>query len=84
MLATAIDYLKPDGILVYATCTLYPEEGELQILKVKDLLDPIQLPDWISPSYEINGEILNGTGRLFPHIHHSQGFFIGKFKKKAQ
>ena len=83
MLISAIDYLKPNGILVYATCSLYPEEGELQILKFKDLLDPLELPDWINPSYEIDGKTLNGTGRLFPHIHHSQGFFMGKFKKKA-
>ena len=83
MLATAIEYLKPNGILVYATCSLYPEEGELQLLKVKDLLMPMDLPDWIGPSYEIDGISLKGTGRLFPHIHHSQGFFIGKFKKKA-
>ena len=28
MFETCLDYLKPDGILVYATCSLQPEEGE--------------------------------------------------------
>jgi 16S rRNA (cytosine967-C5)-methyltransferase len=83
LLATAIKYLKPDGILVYATCSLYPEEGELQLIRYADDLVPMSLPDWFSKSYKINGSYLRGTGRLFPAVHHSQGFFIGKFKKKA-
>ncbi len=83
LLATAINYLKPDGILVYATCSLYPEEGELQLTRYVDYLVPMSLPDWFSKSYKTNGSYLRGTGRLFPAVHHSQGFFIGKFKKKA-
>ena len=83
ILNIALKYLKPNGILIYSTCSLYPEEGELQILKFIDQLEPLKIPNWIDPSYEINGEVLDGTGRLFPHKHHSQGFFIGKFKKKA-
>lgn len=83
LLATALKYLKPNGILVYATCSLYPEEGELQLLKFIDELIPMKLPDWFSKSYKINNSHIRGTGRLFPAIHHSQGFFIGKFKKKA-
>jgi len=83
LLATALKYLKPNGILVYATCSLYAEEGELQIIKYLDDVVSLNLPDWFSKSYKINGSYISGTGRLFPAIHHSQGFFIGKFKKKA-
>ncbi|MHA1747244.1 MAG: hypothetical protein ACTSYF_01200 [Promethearchaeota archaeon] len=83
LLATAVKYLKPNGILVYATCSLYPEEGELQLIKYVNDLIPMKLPDWFSKSYKINNSHIRGTGRLFPAIHHSQGFFIGKFKKKA-
>ena len=83
LLATTLKYLKPNGILVYATCSLYAEEGEMQIIKFIDDLVPMNLPDWFSKSYKINGNYIRGTGRLFPAIHHSQGFFMGKFKKKA-
>jgi len=83
LLATTLKYLKPNGILVYATCSLYPEEGELQLTKFIDDLIPMTLPNWFSKSYKINGIYIRGTGRLFPAIHQSQGFFIGKFKKKA-
>jgi len=82
LLKSALRLLKPNGILVYSTCSLYAEEGELQILKFLDLLEALELPKWFSPSYKINDRIIHGTGRLFPSIHHTQGFFIGKFKKK--
>lgn len=78
----ALKLLKQDGILVYSTCSLYPEEGEYLISKFINYLEPLELPDWLSPSYTLNNSLLPGTGRLFPSVHHTQGFFIGKFKKK--
>ncbi|MFW9989408.1 MAG: RsmB/NOP family class I SAM-dependent RNA methyltransferase [Candidatus Odinarchaeota archaeon] len=83
LLENALKLLKPNGVLVYSTCSLYPEEGEYQILEFKDHLEPLNLPNWFSPSYEINDKLIQGTGRLYPSIHHTQGFFIGKFKKKV-
>ena len=82
LLKNALNLLKPQGTLVYSTCSLYPEEGELQILKYLKYLKPLELQKWFSPSYKINGSEIAGTGRLFPAVHHTQGFFIGKFKKK--
>ncbi|MFX1315168.1 MAG: RsmB/NOP family class I SAM-dependent RNA methyltransferase [Promethearchaeota archaeon] len=82
LLEKAINLLKPGGILVYSTCSLYPEEGELQIIKFLEYLQPLDLPAWLSPSYIIKDSEIAGTGRLFPAVHHTQGFFIGKFKKK--
>ncbi|MFX1499760.1 MAG: RsmB/NOP family class I SAM-dependent RNA methyltransferase [Promethearchaeota archaeon] len=79
----ALKLLKPNGVLVYSTCSLYPEEGEYQILEFIEHLEPMDLPKWFSPSYKINDKFIQGTGRLFPSIHHTQGFFIGKFKKKV-
>ena len=81
---SALKLLKHDGILVYSTCSLYPEEGENLISKFIDRLEPLDLPHWFSPSYTLNNSILPGTGRMFPSIHHTQGFFIGKFKKKEK
>ena len=82
LLKNAVELLKPRGILVYSTCSLYPEEGELQIMKIRDRFEPLELPEWFSPSYSIDGKEIPGTGRLFPAVHGTQGFFIGKFKKK--
>jgi len=82
LIESALKLLKPNGIFVYSTCSLYPEEGEYQILDFIDYLEPLDLPKWVSPSYKINNNTVPGTGRLFPLIHQTQGFFIGKFKKK--
>jgi len=82
LLTTALNRLKPNGILVYSTCSLYPEEGELQILEILNKVDPMKVPNWFSSSYQINGKTIPGSGRLFPSTHNTQGFFVGKFKKK--
>jgi len=78
----AFNMLKPGGILLYSTCSLYPEEGELQIIKVLDKFDIEKLPSWISPSYKIDKTALSRVGRFFPIIHNTNGFFIAKLKKK--
>ncbi len=83
LLTSAIQLLKPRGILVYSTCSLYPEEGELQILKHLKSLKPLPLPNWLSASYLINNQKVLGSGRLFPAIHQTQGFFIGKYEKSG-
>jgi len=82
LLLSAINLLKPSGILVYSTCSLYLEEGELQVLKILNNFEPMELPRWFSPSYMIDGQHIPGTGRLFPATHRTKGFFIAKFKKK--
>ena len=82
LLESGINLLKSGGILLYSTCSLYAEEGELQLMNFLDRLEPLELPNLISPSYEINHKKIKGTGRLFPSIHHTKGFFIGLFKKK--
>ncbi|MDD1776915.1 MAG: RsmB/NOP family class I SAM-dependent RNA methyltransferase [Candidatus Helarchaeota archaeon] len=81
LLESAIDILKPHGTLVYSVCSLYPEEGETQLLKFKDHLKPLDLPKWVSPSYKIGDSSLEGMGRLFPASHHTQGFFLAKLQK---
>jgi 16S rRNA (cytosine967-C5)-methyltransferase len=84
LLQTSIRMLKPGGTLVYSTCSLYPEEGEHIIMEFFNQLTPQELPAWFSSSYLINGSKLAGSGRLFPSIHKTQGFFIAKFKKKER
>jgi 16S rRNA C967 or C1407 C5-methylase (RsmB/RsmF family) len=82
LLGSALRLLKPGGILVYSTCSLYPEEGEYIIRDFLNQLQPLSLPAWFSPSYKINGSDLPGVGRLFPSMHQTQGFFVSKFIKK--
>lgn len=83
LLQNAIHSLDEEGILVYSVCSLYPQEGEFQVRKYMDQLEPLDLSDWLSPSYTIEEKTIQGTGRLFPTRQNTQGFFIAKFKKKG-
>ena len=80
---SALRLLKPGGILVYSTCSLYPEEGEYITMNFLNQLEAQNLPAWFSPSYKINGSRIPGVGRLFPSKQKTQGFLVGKFKKKV-
>ncbi len=82
LIESGLNLLKKGGNLVYSTCSLYPEEGEYQINEIYDQITPLDLPKYFSKSYKINNTILKGTGRLFPSIHNTQGFFVSRLKKK--
>ncbi|MHA2054087.1 MAG: RsmB/NOP family class I SAM-dependent RNA methyltransferase, partial [Candidatus Hodarchaeales archaeon] len=82
LLNAAVKLLKPGGILIYSTCSLYPEEGEYQINRI--LSSQVKMgptPSWLPPSYHINGTPLKGMGRFTPAEHGTNGFFISKLIK---
>jgi 16S rRNA C967 or C1407 C5-methylase (RsmB/RsmF family) len=83
LLNSAVSLLKPGGILVYSTCSLYAEEGELQMNHLLDTFLPMDLPEYFSDPYRINDTLPEGMGRLFPALHGTKGFFVAKFKKKG-
>lgn len=83
LLVSAFNLLKIGGTLVYSTCSLYPEEGEYQIQKIKsDKVRLEEIPSWIPSSYQkINGFPQKGTGRFLPAEHDTNGFFLAKLTK---
>jgi 16S rRNA (cytosine967-C5)-methyltransferase len=80
LLARAASWLKPGGALVYAVCSLEPEEGEAIVssfLKGNDAfeMDPPkagELPDFVTPSLE-------GWVRILPGLLESDGGLDGFF-----
>lgn len=79
MVARVADWVKPGGQLIYATCSLEPEEGEaiaeqaqkhgLKLVKP----DPAQLPQGVNAQEKGWVRILPGQGR--------DGFFIAAFMR---
>lgn len=68
ILTASSHYLKPNGILVYSTCTISPYENQMVISEfLKN-----------NPSF-IKEEAL----QLLPNINKTDGFFICKMRKRA-
>jgi NOL1/NOP2/sun family putative RNA methylase len=87
MIESAVNLVKPGGILVYSTCSFAPEENEMvvdRILKDSGRVRVEPIP------YGINGlrkfgdlsfaDAMINTRRLYPHLHDTTGFFIAKLR----
>lgn len=72
-------YVKPGGVLLYATCTVLKRENEDVVADFlaahpEFALTPFSLP---GPA----GEAEDGMLTLWPHIHGTDGFFIAKLRR---
>jgi 16S rRNA (cytosine967-C5)-methyltransferase len=80
ILSTAAAYVKPNGTLIYSTCTLNPDENEA-------VVDGFQQnhPEF-SPYFVPVGIGIPDASRynLFPHLTGGDGFFIAIFRRKAE
>ncbi len=79
LLERASGWLKPERRLVYAVCSLEPEEGEEQVRRATLTADPIgagELPGWLSPTPE--GWLRTDPGMLLEQGG-MDGFFIARF-----
>jgi 16S rRNA (cytosine967-C5)-methyltransferase len=91
ILASASRLLKPGGRLVYATCSLLPQENQqiaedflakhpnFEVVPAAEVLKPLfpkdKIPLGCTPD--------NPWWQLWPHIHGTDGFFGAVFQKKA-
>jgi len=88
LLARAADWVKPDGILIFSTCSLEPEEGEAQLkafLKARSdyaivPVKPEELPQGVTPREDGSLRLLPGT---LADAGGLDGFFIVRLTRKA-
>ena len=91
LIHSALKVLKSNGIMIYCTCSFAPEENEMIIDELVRNNQESNIE--IEPiKYGINGltefdnhqfkRELSNTKRLYPHVHHTNGFFIAKLRKK--
>ena len=76
ILRESAKHLKKGGILVYSTCTLNHKENA-------DIVNAFlaENKDFSLVPFEVGEIKTDGMIELFPHIHHTNGFFIAKIKK---
>ena len=90
LLGAGVEYLRPGGRLVYAACTLAAEEGELVVSSIleerEDLeVEPLSIPHEPGVEEFMGVEFdprVRRCGRLYPHIHGTEGFFVCKLRKR--
>ena len=68
-------YVRSGGKLIYSTCTLLPEENEGV---VRAFLS--RHPRFILQSVSVGSLEILGMQTLYPHIHHTDGFFFAVMK----
>ena len=93
ILASAARLLKPGGRLVYATCSVLPEENEA-IAEAFSTAHPDFVPQdagalleqlKVAQAAELCSGGENGLRylRLWPHLHQTDGFFAAVWERKA-
>lgn len=82
LLAQASNFVKPNGVLVYATCTLHPWENEevIQAFLARNPTWQIEPP----PHDSIAAAFATSTGciKVWPHQHQMDGFFMVRLRQQ--
>jgi 16S rRNA (cytosine967-C5)-methyltransferase len=83
ILFTCADYVRPGGVLVYATCTISRRENEEMIEKFLEERGDFEpdMPEELLPE-PLKGRTGRGMLQLFPHIDGTEGFFIARMRRK--
>lgn len=93
LLKSGLNALKPDGELVYSTCSIAPEENEFVVHEVLEEITDVEIIK-TQESYGLEGltkvygitlrSDLKYAHRLYPHIHDTIGFFICLIRKTSK
>jgi 16S rRNA (cytosine967-C5)-methyltransferase len=81
LIAKAATWVKPEGTMVYSTCTLHPAENEQVITKFLATHPHWQIapPELDHPAHAfVSAE---GWVKVLPHVHDMDGFFMARLKR---
>lgn len=73
-------YVRPGGTLLYSTCTILERENEAVVRAFLAETPAFETVPW---SHPVCGNCPEGFATLLPHVHHTDGFFIAKMRKKG-
>ncbi len=84
-LNTISQRVAPSGILVYAVCTMEPEETDGVVEKFLKTHPHFEIVTDVSDLFEGLKNIIDDKGffRSLPHIHQMDGFFAARLKRRS-
>ena len=90
LIQAAASSVKPDGILVYSTCSFAPEENEMVVDRLLQDFSNITVEpiEYGSSGLTRFGDLifddqLRNARRLYPHLHDTTGFFIARLRMSS-
>lgn len=95
LLTSALQALKPGGQVVYATCSLHPDENEAVLeallnlypqqatIEASDHVLPIPAPGLTSHKARAFHPQIRRAARLWPHLYDTSGFFAALIRKQG-
>jgi hypothetical protein len=90
LLERAVGLTRPDGVVLYITCTFAPEENEAVVSDALERLPvelvPLELPIPHAPGLtsfagDHYNPLLEGAARIYPHHLDSGGLFLAKLRR---
>lgn len=84
ILRRAAAVLRPEGTLVYSTCTLLPEENEAVVEAFLRESGEFVLSSALEAPEEVR-ELMDSDGflRCLPHLHDTDGFFAARLERRS-
>ena len=83
ILDTVSQYVKPDGILIYSTCTINEEENQAQVRYLTEHGFVPESIDLYLPEVLQCADTAKGYLQLLPGIHETDGFFLARLRRKS-
>jgi 16S rRNA C967 or C1407 C5-methylase (RsmB/RsmF family) len=87
LIEAAASSVKPDGIMVYSTCSFAPEENEMVVDNLLRNFGNITVEpvNYGSSGLTRFGDLkfdgqLKDAKRLYPHLHDTTGFFLARLR----
>lgn len=80
ILETASNYVKPGGILLYSTCTMFEEENMNIVNMFLEDNEEFEI-EKIEVSGKLNDSVQDGCLKILPDTQDMDGFFICRLKK---
>lgn len=71
-------YVRPGGVMIYATCTLRARENQEVVEWFLKKHPEFQLETFELPEFGRQ----EGMMTFWPHMHHTDGFFVARLRKK--